>query len=88
MSSQGANTLSNILRIALIYLKGGLYLDSDNISVKPLVDQLPSEFVFMEENHKIMLSLLKLKKDNMFLKLLLEEMVRAWTIWHGIIFSR
>ena len=78
LSRQGANTLSNILRIALIFLKGGLYLDLDNISIMPLTDYLPKEFVYMEKNHKLMLSLMQLRKGNTFLKVLLQEMVGSF----------
>ena len=76
LSGQGANTLSNILRVALIFLKGGIYLDLDNISIRPLpFHRFWTDYVFMEENHKLMLSFLKLRKGNRFLEVLMEEMV-------------
>ena len=68
--------MSNIVRVALIYIKGGTYLDLDLISTRPMaLESACSEYVYVRFRDKLMTSFINLKKGNEFLKILLDEMV-------------
>ena len=64
---------SDVLRVALLKLYGGVYLDSDAVSIRPLpVDD--RNFVVIETSESIANGLLKFQLDHPVIKQVLEQL--------------
>ena len=70
---------SDILRILLLYLYGGVYLDLDVISLKEFNEKLPINFVIAKDSRDLNNAILRFSKGHPFLQLLVSEIVSiAW----------
>ena len=73
------NNNSNIFRILLLYLYGGVYFDLDVISLKEFNKKLPINFAIAEDSEKVNNAILSFSKGHPFLRLLMSEIVsNAW----------
>ena len=70
-----ANNYSNILRILLLYLYGGVYFDLDVISLQEFSGKLPLNFAVAEDHKYVNSAILRFSKRHPFLSLLMKEMV-------------
>ena len=66
---------SDILRILLLYLYGGIYFDLDVISVDGFATQLPMNFAVAEDRTKVNGAILRFSKEHQFLWFLMQEIV-------------
>ena len=73
----GMENYSDILRILLLYLYGGIYFDLDVISVDEFAAQLPVNFAVAEDPNKVNGAILRFSKGHHFLWFLMEEIVRS-----------
>ena len=70
---------SNIFRILLLYLYGGVYFDLDVISLKEFNEKLPINFVIAKDSGNLNNAILSFSKGHPFLQLLMGETVsNAW----------
>ncbi len=70
-----ANNYSNILRILLLYLYGGVYFDLDVISLQEFSGQLPLNFAVAQDPTLVNNAILRFSKRHPFLSLLMKEIV-------------
>ena len=70
-----ANNYSNILRILLLYLYGGVYFDLDVISLQEFSGQLPLNFAVAQDSTLVNNAILRFSKRHPFLSLVMKEIV-------------
>ena len=73
----GMENYSDILRILLLYLYGGIYFDLDVISVDGFATQLPMNFAVAEDRNKVNGAILRFSKEHHFLWFLMQEIVSS-----------
>ena len=76
-----ANNYSNILRILLLYLYGGVYFDLDVISLRDFSSQLPLNFAVAEDHMYVNNAIQRFSKRHPFLALLMREMVSIFRLF-------
>ena len=70
-----ANNYSNIFRILLLHLYGGVYFDLDVISLQEFSGQLPLNFAVAQDPTLVNNAILRFSKRHPFLSLLMKEIV-------------
>ena len=69
------NNYSDILRILVLYLYGGIYFDLDVISIDGFEEQFPLNFAVAQESGTVNNAVLRFSKKHSFLWFIMDEIV-------------